>query len=348
MQGTPYNFFIQWHVTEVCNLKCRHCYQHEALSELTYSQICDGILNICHAIESWVEEYKVDISPVIHFTGGEPLIRKDIFRIVNYAQNSGFSVSFLSNGTLINGEIAEKIKDNKINDIQISLDGMESVHDSIRGKGSFKRAVKGIEILVSQEVDTNINLTLSRINSNQIADIIKLSEDLGVSAVSISRLVPCGSGSSLMDEMLTPLELEDIYRDLHKYKNPHLQLISRDPLATVSVHEGDIEDVGFPVGGCAAGIFGITVASDGSIMPCRRMDMIIGNIIEQSFRELWAESEVLWSLRKREAYQGNCGKCIYWAICRGCRAVALAVSRGKGDFDYLADDPQCGFFKKRL
>jgi radical SAM protein with 4Fe4S-binding SPASM domain len=347
MQGSPYNFFIQWHVTERCNLKCRHCYQNEALPELTRVQICDGISNICGAIESWIEEYEIDISPFIHFTGGEPFIRKDIFQITRHAQNLGLSVSFMSNGTLITDEIARQLKENGISDIQVSLDGLEEVHDSIRGKGSFQRTVRGIKMLVKHGVDTNINLTLSRINSHQLPGVIKLAEEIGASAVSFSRLVPCGSGSTLMNDMLTMQEVGDIYRQFCNYRNKSVEVISRDPLSTVLSYKEEIPDIDFPVGGCAAGVFGITVTSDGSVMPCRRMDLVIGNIAEQSFRELWAESEVLWSLRSREAYKGNCGKCLYWAICRGCRAVALAISRQNGNDDYLADDPQCGFFKER-
>jgi radical SAM protein with 4Fe4S-binding SPASM domain len=346
MQGSPYNFFIQWHVTERCNLKCRHCYQNEVLPEMTFTQICDGISNICNAIESWKKEYNIDISPVIHFTGGEPLIRRDIFQIIRHAQSSGLSVSLMSNGTLITDEIARQLKENGIKDIQISLDGLEEVHDSIRGKGSFQRTVRGIEKLIKSGVDTNINLTLSRLNSHQLPGMIKLAEDIGISAVSFSRLVPCGSGSTLIKDMLTSQEINDIYHHFHNYGNNSVEVISRDPLAIVSAYQEEIPDVDFPIGGCAAGVFGITITSDGSIMPCRRMDLVIGNITEQSFRELWAESDVLWSLRSREAYKGNCGKCLYWAICRGCRAVALAVSRQKGNDDYLADDPQCGFFRE--
>jgi AdoMet-dependent heme synthase len=347
MQGSSYDFFIQWHVTERCNLKCRHCYQNEVPPEMTCSMICDGISNVYAAIEGWIKEYNIDISPVIHFTGGEPLLRKDIFQITRHAQKLGLSVSFMSNGTLITDEIAGKLKENGISDIQVSLDGLEEVHDSIRGIGSFQRAVRGIEILIKNGVDTNINLTLSRINSHQLPGVIKLAEDIGIDVVSFSRLVPCGNGSALMNDMLTLQEIRDIYQQFLSYRNKSVEIISRDPLATVVAYKGEIPDADFPVGGCAAGVFGITVTSDGSVMPCRRMDLVIGNIAEQSFRELWAESDVLWSLRNRDEYKGNCGKCLYWAICRGCRAVALAVSRQNGNNDYLSDDPQCSFFKQR-
>lgn len=345
MLDLSYSFFVQWHVTEACNLKCRHCYQYEKSSQLNFQQICNGILNIHDSIQSWVEEYSLQLSPSINFTGGEPVLRKDLFQIFDYARQLDFSISLMSNGTLITPEIARGIKASGINDVQISLDGLEDVHNSIRGSGSFKRAIKGIEYLQSQSIDININLTLSRININQIDGLVEFAKKSGISALSISRLVPCGAGTMLMNDMLTPSQLLNLYKSLAKYgDNDGFQVISRDPLASICAFEGNIGDIDFPVGGCAAGIFGITIASDGSIMPCRRMDMVIGNINEDSFRDIWAESEILWLLRDRKAYHGNCGKCEYWAVCRGCRAVALAVSRASGQNDYLGNDPQCIFF----
>jgi radical SAM protein with 4Fe4S-binding SPASM domain len=107
--------------------------------------------------------------------------------------------------------------------------------------------------------------------------------------------------------------------------------------------DGEGFQAGMPIGGCAAGIFGVTITADGTIMPCRRMDLPIGNIKEVSFRELWAGSPVLWSLRRREDYHGGCESCRYWAICRGCRAIALAYARANGQEDYLGPDPQCPY-----
>jgi radical SAM protein with 4Fe4S-binding SPASM domain len=298
--------------------------------------------NIRDAIESWVTEWSMEMSPSFHFTGGEPVLRRDLFTILDHARYCGFSTALMSNGTLINADVARRIREAQVSDVQISLDGLEPTHDSIRGTGSFKRALHGIEHLISQDVATSINVTISRLNMAQIDGLVQVAQGLGVDAVSLSRLVPCGSGRGLSGEMLTGEELLSLYRRMRQFQGTgKVAVSSRDPLATIIDMDGEIPDTEFPVGGCAAGVFGVTIASDGSIMPCRRMDLSIGNIRKQSFREVWAESPVLWSLRERQHYHDGCESCRYWAVCRGCRAVALACSRATGKEDYLGPDPQC-------
>jgi AdoMet-dependent heme synthase len=343
MKGTPFSFFVQWHLTERCNMKCRHCYQHGSTSELDHAQICRAIENMNVSFKEWEKEYSIELIRSMNFTGGEPFLRKDLFEILNFVRDRGFSISIMSNGTTITDLIARKLAEIGPVHVQVSLEGMEKVHDSIRGNGSFKRAIKGISRLVNNGVETSTNTTLSRLNSSQVRELVDLGEKAGLSAVTFSRLVPCGSGLKLLKDMLASVDLAAIYRDLHEIHSEKLQVLSRDPLAEVAHVQGDIPDTEFPIAGCAAGLFGITVASDGSVMPCRRMNLVIGNITRQPFREIW-ESPVLWSLRNRKFYHGKCGVCRYWMICRGCRAVALAVSRLHGEEDYLGSDPQCSFF----
>jgi radical SAM protein with 4Fe4S-binding SPASM domain len=347
MPSTPFDFFVQWHLTERCNLHCRHCYQQAAVNEMDYGEVCRAIDNVKSAIDSWVTDYGMEISPSFHFTGGEPLLNDDFFPLLDYTRNCGFSTALMSNGTLITGDIARRLRGAEVSDVQVSVEGLEAVHDSIRGHGSYRRALHGIENLISQGVDVNINLTLSRLNMGQIDGLVRLAEEMGISAVTVSRLVICGRGKELADEMLSPQELADFYRNLVEIKaSSRVMVDSRDPLFTVAVMDDESLEADFPIGGCAAGVFGITIAADGSIMPCRRMDLSIGNIRELSFRELWAESPVLWSLRNRHDYHGSCGSCCYWAVCRGCRAVALASARSVGSEDYLGPDPQCAYYRK--
>ena len=345
MKGTPYDFFVQWHLTERCNLKCRHCYQSAAVSEMGYEEICGAVDNVRDAFQSWVTEYGMEMSPSFHFTGGEPLLRQDLFPILDYVRGRGFSVSLMSNGTLIDSDMARRIREAQIKDVQISLDGLEATHDSLRGKRSFQRTLKGIGNLLAQGVEANINLTVSRINVGQTRELVRLAEELGVSAIAFSRLVPTGRGKGLSSEALTREEVAYFYGELRGYRDSSKVVVtSRDPLAAVADMAGEvIPQVEMPIGGCAAGIFGVTITSDGTIMPCRRMDLPIGNIKEVSFRELWAGSPVLWSLRRREEYHGGCESCRYWAVCRGCRAIALACTRARGEEDFLGADPQCPY-----
>ena len=314
---------------------------------MSKEEIYRAINNVQATIKSWVKEYDLDISPGFHFTGGEPILRSDLPYILDYARQCGFSTSILSNGTLISADVAGRLRKAGVRDVQVSLDGTEQVHDRIRGIGSFKRALRGIENLVHQGIDTYINMTLSRLNINEIDGLVCLARDLGIQMITCSRLVLCGRGRELADHMLTAEEMVAIHEHCKKYENGEIKVASLDPLALVARNDYEIPDTELPVGGCAAGIFGLTITSDGSLMPCRRMDLVIGNIKTDNLRNLWVESPVLCALRNRESYHGGCESCYYWSICRGCRAIALAFARSKGQEDYLGPDPQCPYYRKR-
>jgi radical SAM protein with 4Fe4S-binding SPASM domain len=346
MPGNFLDFFVQWHLTESCNLHCRHCYQYGTVPAMSFGEITQAIDSIKITFDGWVTDYEMVMSPAFHFTGGEPVLRHDLFDIMEYVRNLGYSTALMTNGTLITGDVARQLNQVQVQEVQVSLEGMQPVHDSIRGGGSFHRALEGIENLLACGIGTSINLTLSRLNVGEVEGLVRLAEDMGIDAVTFSRLVACGRGGELGAQMLTPQELSDFYRNVRALQTTvGVNFTSRDPLFTVAALE-EAPQVEFPVGGCAAGVFGITIAADGSIMPCRRMDMSIGNIKDTSLRELWAESPVLWSLRERKEYLGNCRSCYYWAVCRGCRAVALAFARSRGREDYLGPDPQCSYYRE--
>jgi len=344
--GTPYDFFVQFHLTERCNLRCRHCYQTGAVSEMSFEEICRAIDNVADAIQGWAIDYEMEISPSLHFTGGEPLLRKDLFAVLGHARKRGFAISLMSNGTLVDGAVARRMREAGVGDVQVSLDGLEATHDNLRGSGAFGHAVEGIRNLVAEGVESNINLTVSTLNMGEAAGLVRLAEGLGVSAIAFSRLVPTGRGKGLIGEIMAPEQVRMFYEDLHRLKaESAVTVASRDPLAGVTEFRGEVPQTEVPVGGCAAGVFGVTIASDGTVMPCRRMDLPIGNVKATSFRELWAESPVLWSLRTRERYRGGCGSCLYWSVCRGCRAIALAHARAGGTEDCLGPDPQCPYLQ---
>jgi radical SAM protein with 4Fe4S-binding SPASM domain len=314
------------------------------MQDMSSYEIIRAIDSIRDTFDSWVTEYDMEMSPSFHFTGGEPFLRKDLFAILDYVRKCGFSTSLMSNGTLIDDDMARRIREAGVSDVQISLDGLETTHEDLRGKGSFQRTLEGIRNLVSQGVEANINLTVSRINMGQTGELVRLAEELGVSAIAFSRLVPTGRGKGLSSETLTREEVAHFYGELQGFKdNSKVVVTSRDPLSAIADMDGEIPQTEMPISGCAAGIFGVTITADGTIMPCRRMDLPVGNIKETSFRELWVESPVLGSLRRREDYHGGCESCRYWAVCRGCRAIALAHARANGHEDYLGPDPQCPY-----
>ena len=172
--------------------------------------------------------------------------------------------------------------------------------------------------------------------------MIELTKSLGAGRLGFSRLVPSGKGTGLWPHTLSREKVRDLYREIFSYKVEGLEIITGDPVASQMDVVPDSEDLGdVPSGGCAAGVSGLTILADGTITPCRRLPVPIGNIRKDSLRELWVTSPVLESLRDRSQYRGKCGSCKRWADCRGCRAIAYAYSRSREENDWLAEDPQC-------
>jgi radical SAM protein with 4Fe4S-binding SPASM domain len=338
-----HDFFIQWHITERCNLRCLHCYQQEPQSaELPLSAIKEVIDEAADMVWDWEESHGVKLSMSYNVSGGEPFLRGDIFEILEEIAWKGADIYVLSNGTLIDKGIARKLADLKIKGVQISIEGPESVHEEIRGKGSFEAAIRGVKNLIEAGLMVTLNSTLSTVNSKYFFELVDLAKYLGVQRLGFSRLVPYGRGAVMLDKMIATEEVKSLYSRIFSLDTGLLKIVTGDPVASQLVMPDVGEDMGdTAVGGCAAGVSGLTILSDGAVTPCRRLNIPIGNVTTDSLRELWAESPVLEALRDRSKYGGKCGTCKRWANCRGCRAIAYAYSKGNGSGNYLADDPQC-------
>jgi radical SAM protein with 4Fe4S-binding SPASM domain len=338
-----FDFFIQWHLTERCNLRCIHCYQEGKISpEMSLSEIGPVVAEIAEMIQAWSETHEIAFSPSFNVTGGEPFLRPDLFEILEIMGGKGFDLYLLSNGIMINREKAKQLTGLPIKGVQISLEGPEGIHDMIRGKGSFSASLKGINHLLSERITVTLNMTLSEINAGSISEMINLTKSLGVSRLGFARLVPSGKGAGLLAHALSGERVRNLYQQIFSRKFDGLEIVTGDPVASQMDNFSDGQDSGnIPLGGCAAGVSGLTILPDGTITPCRRLPITIGNIRKDSLRALWVTSPVLERLRDRSQYQGKCGSCKRWAACRGCRAIAYAFSQTKGEGDFLAEDPQC-------
>jgi len=337
-----FQFFIQWHLTEQCNLRCRHCYQGRGeVREMTVGEVKREIDGATRMFQAWEEEHGIRVSPSIHFTGGEPFLYRGLLDVIAYSKTKGYGVAMMTNGCLITKERAQKVSHLGVSDIQVSLEGPPELHASIRGKGSFHAAAKGVEHLVAAGSRVSANVTLSRLNVDKIEETVEVARETGFHRIGFSRMVPCGRGKALLTELLTPQELKSAYQKILSANTPTFEVVSGDPLAGM-LSEGNLpSSCDLTLSGCSAGFSGVTVTSDGSVMPCRRIGLVAGNLKKKPLRAIWASSRLLWQLRKRESYRGKCGQCSLWPSCRGCRAVAYAYSSTQGRPDLFADDPQC-------
>lgn len=337
-----FDFFIQWHLTERCNLQCRHCYQQRRKPrEMTIGELKQQIDGATGMLRAWEEEYDISLSPSIHFTGGEPFLYKGLWDVISYAKQSGYNVAILTNGCLITKADADTARASGIADIQISLEGPPQIHDTVRGRGSFAAAVKGARLLIDAGNCVSANMTLSYLNINSIGETAEMAKAWGFSGMGFSRLVPCGSGKQLLNSMLSSEEIKTAYKRALALHSPIFEVASGDPLAGVLSGFTPSPKSNLVLSGCSAGFFGVTITSDGSVMPCRRIGIKVGNLHKTSLRQIWSTSKILWRLRQRESYKGKCGECFLWASCRGCRAVAYAYSKTQGNPNLFADDPQC-------
>lgn len=341
--GSPYDFVIQWHLTEKCNLRCRHCYQEGAnYQEMPFSLISSVINEISRMFKDWQEAYDLEFAPSFNVTGGEPFLRPDFFAILEEMIGAGFDCYVLSNGTIINKERAQTMADLGVRGVQVSLEGPAGVHDAIRGRGSFKASLEGVKNLLAAGVNVSLNATLSRLNAAAFIDLAGIAASLGVAELGYSRLVPSGQGQAMLAEMLEPQEVKTLYEAILSLDVQGLKISTGDPMAAQMSSSPEGEDLGdIPAGGCAAGVAGLTILADGTITPCRRLPIPLGRAGEDSLREIWATAPVLEQLRDRSRYRGKCGSCKRWSACRGCRAIAFAYAQAQGNADFLGPDPQC-------
>ena len=248
----PFDFIIQWHLTEKCNLHCRHCYQEgKKVRELPESVINDAIAEIAQMLQAWQEAYDIQFSPSFNVTGGEPFLRKDFDNILAKMAAAGFACYVLSNGTLITAERARKLAALGVAGVQVSLEGPERVHEPIRGRGSFAAALKGVRNLLDAGVKVSLNCTLSQLNADYWEDLVALAASLGVSQMGFSRLVPFGRGAALLDQMLPPARMQEMYAKIFSLQVAGLEIATGDPVAAQMGAPAGDGDAASPLPGAA-------------------------------------------------------------------------------------------------
>ncbi|MGQ9509394.1 MAG: heme b synthase [Thermodesulfobacteriota bacterium] len=334
---------IAWELTRRCNLACVHCRassEYETYPEELTTKECLRVM----------DEISNLSKPVIILTGGEPLLRRDIFELARYGSKKGFRMVMATNGTLITEENAKEMKVSGIQRISISLDGPDKeTHDLFRQvSGAFEDSLRGIEIAKKVGLPFQINTTVTKMNLHLINDILRLAVDLGAVAHHIFLLVPTGRGKGLRDKEISALEYE---KTLHWF----YEQIDRVPLqlkATCAPHYYRIlrqrgkkdgkkallkkEGLDATTRGCLGGISFCFISHRGQVQPCGYLELDCGNVKEKSFQEIWKDSEIFQTLRNINGYHGKCGRCEYRKVCGGCRARAFELTG-----DYMGEEPYC-------
>jgi heme b synthase len=340
---------VAWEITRSCNLNCVHC--RAAAERGPYP----GELSTARCL-GLLEEIRQVGSPIVILTGGEPLLRKDVFDLAEYGTKLGLRMVLATNGTLLDTSVIRKMKESGIKRVSISLDGPSAQsHDAFRKvQGSFDAATAGIHLLKDEGMEYQINTTITRHNAHLAGDILQLAVDLHAAAHHLFLLVPTGRAREMVEQEIEAAEYEKLLHWFYRMRSkvnlhlkatcaPHYYRILRQEARSkgekVTFASYGLDAV---TRGCLGGTAFCFVSHDGIVQPCGYLELECGDVRRDKFEEVWQNSDIFMKLRDFSLYKGKCGRCEFISVCGGCRARAFEAT---GDF--LAEEPLCDYAPSR-
>ncbi len=333
--------WIAWEITQRCNLRCIHCRTKADINKKD-SLAFKEALRILDDISSYAR-------PTVVLTGGEPLLRKDVFDIAKYGTKKGLKMCLATNGTLVNNKICETIKESGIQVVSLSIDGScGEVHDDFRQqKGSFDGVMRAASKLHEYNIPFLINSSFTKRNIHDVENVYRLCRELKPVAWYMFAVVPTGRAKDIFEELLDGKQIEQVLRWHLETELKEKEMIMRPTCAPYYYRL--IEEEKFlnrktlkfsPGGfkGCVAGQFIAFVDEEENVKPCSYFLRDAGNLKQQSFSDIWEKSEIFRNLRNYKEYKGKCGRCKYLSVCGGCRVKADAMYG-----DYMQEDTSCTY-----
>ena len=320
MENKP-QFILQWHITHRCNLRCRHCYQ----TDYTAFASRDDMERVLDQFEELLSA--CGFRGHMNITGGEPMLHPELFWLLEQAKRRSISTAVLTNGTLIGLYEARRLKAAGVRYVQVSLDGTRKTHDLIRGEGSFEQAAEGIAALRSQGIFTSVSFTAQKNNLRELKRLAEACNQYGADMLWFDRvIIPAKEDTDRLS--LSAAEYGRLCKSAARLSRKEIVTCSR-ALQFIPCREKHIYK-------CTAGDSLLALLADGTVMPCRRLPVIAGNINSESLLTIYRESPVLRGLRELDIPDG-CKACRYKEMCRGGSKCAAYAKTGR----YDAADPDC-------
>jgi radical SAM protein with 4Fe4S-binding SPASM domain len=342
---------VAWNITQRCNFKCKHCYSSAIDPNNATELTLDEMKNIVDTLKS------INV-PVILLSGGEPLMHPNIFEIIDYIRSLNIRVSLSTNGSLITGAVAEKLKTLGVGYVGISLDGLKPLNDDFRGvKGAFDSAVQGIRNCRLANQKVGLRMTIHQENIHQVPHILGLMEEEEVHRICFYHLVPSGRGEAIKNSMLTQTQAKDFMDTLIHYVNNLIdQGLEREILTVTNHVDGpylylhqlkenpkQAELIRSKLSrnkGNRSGIAIMNIDWNGNVYPDQFSKfMPLGNILTEDIESIWLKgSQALNQLRHKEDFLPlKCKACRWMRICGGNLRARAYTTKG----DMWAFDPGC-------
>lgn len=328
------DFILQLHITGNCNLRCRHCYISEHCNDMPFSDIKLIVKQFGELVEHLEQQSGNKIRAHIHFTGGEPLLHPEINQILLFfiSERKRFQFGIMSNGTILNLKTLFLLRKLHLKAFQVSIDGDEVYHDSIRKSGNFRKVVKALDILYLGGIPTRVSFTANKDNYKLFPKVAEICRKHNVRSLWSDRYIPFDATSEI--KALSQCEMKEYASILQSEKeNP------KNSMSKLSVQNYRALQFLCSTGyiyHCKAADSMITVDEYGNIMPCRRMPIICGNIRQNDLTSVYENNEIFKKLRLHKL-TGKCESCKHALQCRGGeRCFTYAV-----DEDFENPDPCC-------
>jgi radical SAM/SPASM domain protein of ACGX system len=337
----PY-FAFQWHITDECDQRCKHCYifsegNHPHLNSTTYKnmeKVVTSSLDMCE---------RLGRTPYFYITGGDPILHPDFWNLCELLKKNKIDFGILGNPFHLNDAVCQRLASNGCKKYQLSLDGTQDTHDHFRKTGSFVNTLEKINCIRKAGMYCAVMTTVSSANIDDIPALIDSVVAHHADVFAFGRYCPTSEEKSETYH-IEPLRyrdfLETVWQKFEQYKDSDTTFNLKDHLWTLYLYEKGLfnipkdleEDVIYD--GCHCGSSHMTILPTGEVYACRRMESRIGNVLETSMHDLFL-SDNLNAYRQYDKFE-KCSRCELLRFCRGCPAVAYGYSG-----NMYAPDPQC-------
>jgi heme b synthase len=350
---------VAWESTVACNLACVHCRASAQTTPEPDELTTEEVFGLIDQLAEFGR-------PIFIVSGGEPLMRPDIYDIAAYGTQRGLRVAVSPNGTLITPEAVRRLGEAGVRRISVSVDGSTAErHDTVRRvPGAFEAAMEGLAACKEGGLGFQLNTTVMRQTRDDLSAIRDLAVRIGAAAWHVFMLVPTGRGK--IDDEVSPQEYEEILGEIYRMTvdspipirvtcGPHFMRVvaqnrrkGQEQPNLVRPRRGG-HPGGHPGGldrttrGCLAGDGYCFVSHRGDVMPCGYFPVVAGNVRQQPFEEIYLASPLFRTLRDLDRLEGKCGVCEFLRVCGGCRARAYSLTG-----NYLAEEPYCVYRPRAL
>jgi len=333
-------FAFQWHITEACDQRCKHCYIYALGSHAKFKQM--SVVDMTRVLDN-IEDFghKTNHKPYLYVTGGDPILHPQFWTLAGMLKERDIPFALLGNPFHLTDEVCQRLKEYGCKKYQLSIDGLEETHDYIRRPGSYSETWAAIPPLKRAGIKVAIMTTVSQWNYKEVPQII---EEVVMHKVDIFAFARYCPDADSKDTCCTPEQYHwmmiECWNKFQEYKDSDTYFSLKDHLWTLFKYErglftpNDYPDDEVVYGGCNCGNAHFTILSDGACYACRRMESKVGNALKDNLYDLFTGSE-MDKYREYEKFD-KCAKCELLRFCRGCPAVAKGYHG-----NMYAPDPQC-------